>query len=106
MDEDGICKRLMMGFIDPDHENETSGCTAVSALLTKDNVLYVVCVSRALLLGDDSKRKTHDRATPVIREPLSATMVVPLHCLKITNPSMKRKQLELLKQVVMSNLEE
>ncbi|KAI8147886.1 phosphatase 2C-like domain-containing protein [Fennellomyces sp. T-0311] len=26
---------------DPEYENETSGCTAVAALLTKDNVLYV-----------------------------------------------------------------
>ncbi|KAI9263105.1 phosphatase 2C-domain-containing protein [Phascolomyces articulosus] len=26
---------------DPSYENETSGCTAVAALLTKDNVLYV-----------------------------------------------------------------
>ena len=33
-----ICKKL-----DPNYEHETSGCTAIVALLTKDNTLYVVC---------------------------------------------------------------
>lgn len=58
------------------------------------------------VIGDDSKKAHDNRATLVIREPLSATMAAPLHCPKITSPSMKRKQLVLLKQVVMLNLEE
>ncbi|KAI9311384.1 phosphatase 2C-like domain-containing protein [Dichotomocladium elegans] len=39
---------------DPNYENEASGCTAVAALLTKDNVLYVSNAgdSRAILSAD------------------------------------------------------
>lgn len=31
---------------DPEYENETSGCTAIVALLTKDNVLFVASIDR------------------------------------------------------------
>lgn len=33
---------LIRSTIDPNYERETSGCTAIVALLTKDNTLYVV----------------------------------------------------------------
>ncbi|CDH58421.1 protein phosphatase [Lichtheimia corymbifera JMRC:FSU:9682] len=57
--EGNIREALRSGYLamddalrkDPEHENETSGCTAVSALLTKDNVLYVTNAgdSRAII---------------------------------------------------------
>jgi hypothetical protein len=30
-------------FLDPEYEKDHSGCTAVCALVTKENALYVVC---------------------------------------------------------------
>lgn len=36
------CACINIRIIDPFYKNETSGCTAIVALLTKDNVLYVV----------------------------------------------------------------
>jgi hypothetical protein len=35
--------KLGSNQIDSNYTNETSGCTAIVALITKDNTLYVVC---------------------------------------------------------------
>lgn len=36
---------------DPEFQHEASGCTAVAGLLSKDNILYVVCITRHDLIS-------------------------------------------------------
>lgn len=92
---------------DPEYEHETSGCTAIVALLTKDNDLYVVSVSRHTWHSEPVGTHQHmyKRAMRAIHVPSSALTAELLPCLKTTNLAIRKRLTGLKRRVDMWNLD-
>ncbi|MBM6386971.1 MAG: protein phosphatase 2C family protein [Paenibacillus sp.] len=93
-------------ILDPTYANEASGCTAIVALLTKDNVLYVVsffffffffCKTWFIVYNIYSDTCNNQRVMLVILVLLYVLLVLPNLYLMIINRVTLKKLKELLK---------